>query len=179
MLPTLLLSKFLTGMLLVPASSQAPGKVSPAAISKPVPQATTIAGPTVTPAVITFLATDPDGSPVVSGSSGAVISWSTAGSVLGAWTLKVNAPATFGSCPTVPVSAVTVSCGSVTGGFGGACSGNSSLSTTPTQVAGGTEGLLGFGSAFTVNLTFTLADSWKYIASSLCSLSVTYTITAN
>jgi hypothetical protein len=95
-----------------------------------------------------------------------------------AWTLTVSAAgASFSSCATVPASAVTVTCGSVTGGHTGACSTAATLSTTATKVAGGNEAT-GMAS-YSVNLSFTLADNWKYIASSSCSLSVSYTITAN
>lgn len=171
MLPILLLS----AILLAPAS-RAPGVATPAAVRLQ-PLAVTLSGASATPAAITFSATDPTGTPVVNGSSAASVNWTTNGSVFGAWTLKVSAPAAFASCATVPASAVTVSCGSVTGGFGGACGAATSLSTTPTQIASGNEGFNTV--SYSVNLSFTLADSWKYIASSSCSLSVTYTITAN
>lgn len=175
MLVTLLLSGLLGG--LVSAPKAAPAQVAPAVV-RPNPLATTtISGDTVTPATITFTATNPTGTPVVSGSAAAVVTWKTGTPKGGAWTLTVNSSGTdFSSCTTVPASAVTVTCSSVTGGTAGACSGATALSTSATQVAGGTEGA--GTTTYTVNLGFTLADSWKYIASSLCSLSLAYTITA-
>ena len=166
----------LSGVLLAPGAQPA-AKVSPATVS-PKLGLTTISNTTVTPASITFTATNPGSLPVVGGSSGAVVSWTTAGSIFGSWNLTVSAPANFTSCPTVPVSAVTVSCSSVSGGTGGACGGSSALSTGGVQMASGTQGLLLPGN-YSVNLNFTLQDSWKYIASSSCSLTLTYTITAN
>ena len=137
-----------------------------------------ISNQAVTPGSINFSATDPDTSPAVSGSSAAVVSWQTTGTLASSWNLKVSAPASFSSCPTVPISAVTVSCGSVAGGSAGTCGGSTALSTSPIQIASGTEGFL-LNTSYSVSLNFTLQDSWKYIASSSCSLSVTYTITAN
>ena len=157
--------------------AQPTAKVSPATVS-PKLGFTTISNTTITPASITFSATDPTNRPVVSGSSAAVVSWTTTGSFFGTWNLAVSAPASFTSCPTIPISAVTVSCGSVTGGTGGACGGSSALSTAGVQMASGTQGLL-LAANYSVNLNFTLQDSWKYIASSSCSLTLTYTITAN
>jgi hypothetical protein len=172
MLPTLLFS----GILLASASAKAPGTLSPAVV-RLAPQATSISNQSVTPAAITFTATSPDNSPVVSGSSSALVGWSIDGNTNISWTLSVSAPATFGSCPTVPASAVTVSCGTVSGGTGGVCGGSRSLSTTPTQIANG-AGASG-NRSYSASLSFTLQDSWKYIASSSCSVTVTYSITAN
>ena len=177
MLPTMLFA----GLLSAIASgsvSQTPARATPA-IVRPQPKARNISGAAVTPATISFTATDPAGAPIVNGSASATVSWNTAGnSGTPTWTLQVSAPTTFTSCPTVPASAVIVTCASVTGGTAGACSSPTSLSPTPVQMAGGAEP--GSGSnPYSVNLTFTLQDTWEYIASSSCSLSVTYTITAN
>jgi hypothetical protein len=166
----------LTGILLA-SGAQPAAKVAPAAVN-PKLSLTAITNASITPASITFSATDPSNVPVVGGSSGAVISFTTTGTLLGSWNLKVSAPANFSSCPTIPIGAATVSCSSVTGGSGGACGGSSALSTAGVQMASGTEGLL-VATNYTVNLNFTLQDSWKYIASSSCSLTLTYTITAN
>lgn len=175
MLPLLLFASLLSGAAPVSAS-QAPARVSPAII-RPQPMATSIPTMSVTPAAITFTATDPTGTPVVTGSAGAVVKWSTkGGATANTWTLQVNAPTTFSACPTVPANAVKVTCGSVTGGTG-ACSAAKSLTNTAATIASGTESK--GNTAYTVNLTFTLQDSWKYIATSSCSLAVTYTITAN
>jgi hypothetical protein len=132
-----------------------------------------------TPASITFQGTDPDSS-TVAGSSAATVTWVGFGSTA-SWNLTVQAPSTtFQGCPTVPVSAVRVSCSSaaVTGGGTAACAASTTLSTTPQIVASGNQG---FFSSYTVTLTFTLTDSWKFIAetSPQCSLSVTYTSTLN
>jgi hypothetical protein len=71
-----------------------------------------------------------------------------------------------------------MSCGGVTGGSGGACGGSTALSTAGVQMASGTQTFISSAN-YSVTLSFTLQDSWKYIASSSCSLSLTYTITAN
>jgi hypothetical protein len=140
---------------------------------------TTIPSSSVSPSVVTFSATDPTNSPVVNASASVVVSWTAYVSVLGTWNVKVSAPATFSSCGTVPSSAVTVSCTSVTGGSGGTCSSSSALSTSGVQVASGSEIINVNPTPYSVTLSFTLQDSWKYIASSSCTLAVTYTITAN
>jgi hypothetical protein len=133
---------------------------------------------TATPATITFNATNPGTAPVVAGSATASITWQVL-SGGNTWSLKVqaNAPA-FANCPTVPISAVTVSCASASSGvLGGTatCAGSFPLSTTPVQVAGGAEGLISYNYSVTIN--FTLADRWKYIAETnpACSISLTYT----
>jgi hypothetical protein len=94
----------------------------------------------------------------------------------------VQAPsASFPGCSTVPVSAVTVTCSSATvsGGGSGSCGGPVVLSTSAQNLATGTEAFL--SATYTVNLTFTLTDSWKYVAqlSPPCSLTVTYTANLN
>ena len=171
----------LLAILMAPASGTPvrlpPERPAPVATT-PKPRATTITNAAATPATITFTATNPDTTPTVTGSAAVSVTWQTPGNLFGAWNLKVSAPSTFGSCATVPASAVTVTCGSVTGGSNGACGTATSLSTTATQIASGTEGFI-TTTSYTVNLTFTLQDSWKYIASSSCSLTVSYLITAN
>jgi hypothetical protein len=92
--------------------------------------------------------------------------------------LKVSAAAaSFTNCGTVPRSAVHVSCSGVTGGTAGACGGGFNLSGANQQIANGKEAI-GAGKAYSVTLSFTLADSWSYIAGSSCTLSLTYTVTA-
>ena len=131
-----------------------------------------------TPATITFNATNPGTAPVVAGSATASVTWQVL-SGGNNWSLKVQASApTFVNCPTVPVSAVTVTCASASGGaLGGSatCAGSFPLSTTAVQVAGGAEGLIAYNYSVTIN--FTLADRWKYIAETnpACSVSLTYT----
>jgi hypothetical protein len=139
---------------------------------------------TVSPATITFSATNPGTLPVVAGSSTATTSWNARGSGGGnTWTLKVQAAATtFTNCSTVPVSAVTVTCSAanVTGGSGthGAtanCAAAFPLSTTAATVASGADANNTL--SYSATITFTLADNWKYIAetSPACTLSLTYT----
>ena len=144
------------------------------------PQATGNFTLTVSPATITFNAHNPGTLPVVAGSSAATASWSALGSGNN-WSLTVQAgSSTFANCSAVPISAVTVSCSSVNVfglGGSGSCAGPFPLSTTPQLVASGSEGLVSL--TYSVTLSFTLADSWKYIAetSPACSLSLTYTAT--
>jgi len=132
------------------------------------------------PATITFTAPDPDTTPSVSGSGPVTLSWDTnGGGPANTWKLTVSAPASFSTCANLPASAVTAKCTTVTGGTGGTCSGSVPLSTTATQVASGDEAP-GNNAAYSVALTFTLADSWAYIPSKTsCSLTLTYTVTAN
>ena len=136
-----------------------------------------ISGMTATPATISFSATDPD-SPSVPGNAPASVTWRGTNGFFGSWTLTVQSPSTtFSGCATVPVSAVTVTCTSATVSsfFGSAtCRSPFALSTSAQVVAGGNEGL-GAGD-YAVGLTFTLTDSWRYIAklSPSCSLTLTY-----
>jgi hypothetical protein len=171
----------LLAILMAPASGTPvrlpPQRPAPVATT-PRPRATSITNAAATPATVTFTATNPDTTPSVTGSAAVAVTWQTPGNFLGSWNLQVSAPSTFGSCSTVPASAVTVTCGSVSGGFNGSCGTATTLSATPTQIANGIEGFF-TTTSYTVSLTFTLQDSWKYIASSSCSLSVSYLITAN
>lgn len=140
----------------------------------------TVSSFTAMPSAIYFTAANPDGGPV-SGSSTATLSWSVAGgSTLQNWTVSVQATASsFTGCSTVPVSAVNVSCATaaVNGGGGtGSCGGSFSLSTVAQQVAGGAEG--DGLQDYTVQVNYSLADSWRYVANPSCSLTVTYTVNA-
>jgi hypothetical protein len=131
-----------------------------------------------TPATVTFTATNPDSAPTDSGSATVTLTWKTAGgATTRTWNVKASAPAAFTSCATVPSSAVTATCTSVTGGTGSTCSAAGALSTAGVQIASGDEAT--GNASYTVKLTYTLADSWEYIASSSCSLTVTYLLTAN
>lgn len=149
----------------------------PRLIAQPAPKAANFTL-TVTPATITFDATNPGTLPVVAGSATANASWQSL-SGGGNWSLTVQANSpTFANCPTVPISAVTVTCSAASiGSLGGSanCAGSFPLSTTAVQVAGGAEGLLALNYSVTIN--FTLSDRWKYIAETnpACSLSLTYT----
>ena len=145
--------------------------------------ATSISGPTITPTTITFSSPDPDASPV-NGSSTATIVWSNSGgSANVGWTLGVQANSSaMVLCGSVPVSAVRVQCNSVsstgTGNpIGNCANGALALTTSPQTIASGNR--QGNPGNFSVVLTFTFTDSWKYPANSSCSLNLTYTITAN
>ena len=136
---------------------------------------------TVTPATINFVTSNnPTATPVVAGSAPASVTWNAL-SIFdnNNWTLTVqSASPNFANCPSVPISAVTVTCSSATlGGVGGSatCSGSFPLSTTPQTVAGGVVGTL-YSYNYSVTINFTLADSWKYIAETnpQCSLSLNY-----
>jgi hypothetical protein len=174
---------WLSTFVLLAAASGRPVRlpVRPHTISPTARLAGAVTNMTATPATISFQATDPD-SPSVSGSSPGSVTWKATGIIPASWSLTVQAPAaTFPGCPTVPVSAVRVTCTgvTVTGGGNGSCSGPVSLSTSAQNLAAGTEGLL--NTTYTVNVTFTLTDSWKYIAqlSPQCSLSISYTANLN
>jgi hypothetical protein len=139
---------------------------------------TTMSAVSATPSTISFTATDPD-SGAVSGSSAATISWTTTGgSPSQTWTLTVQAASSsFASCSTVPASAVTATCTTVTEGKPGSCGSAVTLSTVAQQVASGKEDNASPAS-YSVAISFTLADSWSYIANPSCSISLTYTVTA-
>ena len=139
----------------------------------------TVSNLAVSPTSITFTATDPDLGTVVGPAT--TVTWHATNQDNGkTWTLKVAASAsTFAGCATVPASAVTVKCSSasVTAGGTGICGGAVGLSTSSQQLASGHEG--NSDANYTVNLSFTLADSWKYIATQTpsCTLTLTYTAT--
>jgi hypothetical protein len=133
-----------------------------------------------TPGTISFQATNPNLG-TVSGSSPGSVNWMIlGGSHLQNWTLSVQAGGTaFTGCPTIPISAVRVSCGSasVSGAAGtGACAGSFPLSTTPQQIAGGAEA--DSTGSYSVSMNYTLAESWRYVASSACSFTLTYIVDA-
>jgi hypothetical protein len=133
-----------------------------------------------TPGTISFQANNPD-SGAVSGSSPGSLTWTVvSGSHLQSWTLTVQSQSSsFTGCPTIPVSAVRVSCGSagVTGTAGtGVCGGSFPLSTTAHQIAGGAQAD-GTG-MHTVSMNFSLSESWRYVASSACTISLTYSVNA-
>ena len=143
--------------------------------------ATTITGPTVSPATISFTSPDPDQTPV-NGSSTATIQWTMSGNTLGSWSLTVQSvSSSLGSCPAVPASAVSFQCNSATPdtlGNASCSSGSFSLSTSPQTIASGTRQGAGV-SPTTVTISFTFTDAWKYPASSSCSVQIIYTVTAS
>ena len=134
------------------------------------------------PASVSFTAGDPD-SPFVAGSSTTTVSWTVAGTLLQTWNLTLSSAATsFTNCPTVPITAVTVTCSSASadGILSSAnCGAASPLSNSPTTVASGRNGFL--TSNYSVTLTYTLTDQWKYIArtSPQCTLNITYNALVN
>lgn len=132
---------------------------------------------TVNPATISFSATNPTTVPVVTGSATATATWSALSSGNN-WSLTLKAASsTFTNCSTVPVSAVTATCSSVSvsGRGSGSCAGAFPLSTTAQVVASGSEGT--YSQNYSATISFTLADNWKYIAetSPACTISLTYT----
>jgi hypothetical protein len=140
----------------------------------------TLGSISASPGTISFQATNPDLG-AVSGSAPGSLTWMVqSGSHLQNWTLSVQAGSSaFVGCPTIPISAVHVNCGSasVSGGNGtGACSGSFPLSTSAQQVAGGLEG--DDTNTYSVLINFTLAESWRYAASSACILTLTYSVNA-
>jgi len=140
----------------------------------------TVGSVSASPGTISFQASNPDQG-AVSGSSPGSLTWMVlSGSHLQNWTLSVQAgSSSFVGCPTIPISAVQVNCGSATvsGGAGtGACSGSFPLSTTPQQIAGGAEG--DGTNSYTVTTNFTLAESWRYVANSSCTITLTYSVNA-
>jgi hypothetical protein len=134
----------------------------------------------ISPATITFDATNPDLAPAAPGNASASVSWQNRNGSSGSWSLTVQADSpSFSNCPMVPISAVTVSCASSTTNLGrsGNCSPSFALSTAPQIVAGGSQSRATF--SYAVVLGFVLADNWKYVAetSPSCSLSLSYTAT--
>ena len=134
----------------------------------------------VSPGTITFTASNPDAGSVA-GSAPATINWLvSAGSHLQSWSISLQAAtSTFANCPTIPISAVQVRCStaSVSGGGGsGTCGGSFPLSTTLQQSAAGAQG--DNSNSYTVLLNFTLAENWRYAVNSSCTLTITYSVTA-
>lgn len=175
------------GVLLGTASLFSQGAYAQAVKQKRAPNlrlrpAVTITTPlAVTPATLTFNATDPDLGPFTTSGTA---TWALALSLLSNnWTLTVRAnSSSFTNCSQVPVSAVTITCVSVTnGGVGapGTCNGAFTLSTSNQQIASGPELLTALAS-YTVNISYKLADSWQFIAavSPACTLSLSYTLNA-
>jgi hypothetical protein len=136
------------------------------------PQPMTVSAQSVTPATITFTAPDPDTNATVAGSASASLKFTLAMGKT-AWSVAVSSPG-FTNCATVPVSAVTATATCTTTSGTSSCS-NGALSAAGTTIASGTKA--NPASAFTITIAFTLADSWTYIASSSCSLALTYSIT--
>jgi hypothetical protein len=140
----------------------------------------TLGSLSATPATISIRAANPD-LVLVSGSSPGSLTWMVLSGVHSQnWTISVQAgSSSLIGCPTVPISAVRVSCGTATvSGTGGTgtCSGSFPLSTTAQQIAGGLEG--DGSQSYSVSMNFTLAESWRYVANSACTITLTYTVNA-
>jgi hypothetical protein len=133
---------------------------------------------------VSFAATNPD-SPAVAGNTSVTVSGLIGANQAGAsFKLQVYAAgATFSNCTTIPVSAVTITCTSLfnPGNNDVSCASPATLSTSPVTVASGTLPNAGSSTSFWVTFSYTLTDSWEYIAqtSSACALNVTYLATAN
>ena len=143
------------------------------------PEATSITLYTVLPASVTFAATNPTTTPSVSGSSAVTLAFSlNGGSSARTWNIQLkSATATFAGCTTVPVNAITATCSAVTGGTGGTCAGAFPLSTTNTLLSSGTEA--NGTASYTVTVTFSLADDWKYLPVTCTPQTFSYLLTAN
>jgi hypothetical protein len=140
----------------------------------------TLGSLSATPATISIRAANPD-LVLVSGSSPGSLTWMVLGGAHSQnWTISVQAASSsLIGCPTIPISAVRVSCGTATvSGIGGtgSCSGSFPLSTTAQQIASGLEG--DGTQSYSVSMNFTLAESWRYVANSACTITLTYTVNA-
>jgi hypothetical protein len=140
----------------------------------------TLGALSATPGTISFQASNPDGG-LVSGFSPASLTFMVlSGSHLQNWTLSLQAGSnSFVGCSYIPISAIRVNCGSasVSGGGGtGSCAGSFPLSTASQQIAGGAQG--DGSNSYSVSINFTLAESWRYIANSACTITLTYAVNA-
>jgi hypothetical protein len=150
---------------------------------EPKPSVPSITSFTALPSTITFTSSDPD-----LGATGSAIVTITVAKAMNnhPWTLTVQASSsTLTNCTSVPVSAIRASCSGVvvsgTGGVSptGSCSAPFSLSTAPTQLAGGNQG--NQTETYTINVAYPFNDNWQYSGASspACSLTLSYTATAN
>ena len=172
----MILAALSTGILLLAAADRVARRPTTVVIR---PEANGISSYTVSPASVTFAAANPTTTPSVSGSSTVTLNFSlTGGNSARTWNIQLKSTtATFAGCTTVPLSAITATCGSVTGGTGGTCAGGFAVSTTNTQVASGTETT---GSAsYSVTVNFALADDWKYLPATCTAQTFSYLLTAN
>ena len=90
------------------------------------------------------------------------------------WTLNVQAAAnTFTGCSTAPVAAVQAACAGASAGA--SCAGSAvPLSTSPQAIASGKQA----NGTYSITINFTLAESWRYVANSACTIIITYSINA-
>ncbi len=172
----MVLAALSTGILLLAAGDRVARRPTTVVIR---PEAIGISSYTVSPASVTFAAANPTTTPSVSGSSTVTLSFSlTGGKTSRTWDIQLKSTtATFAGCTTVPLSAITATCGSVTGGTGGTCAGGFAVSTTNTLVASGNEA--NATSSYSVTLNFNLADDWKYLPATCTAQTFSYLLTAN
>ena len=177
-------SLFIVG-LLAAQTGKHPPKMAPHPALSVKPLATANFSVYASPSSISFAATNPD-SPTVAGSATTTVSWTTTSTPANdPWKLQVSSTSSsFSNCATaIPASAVTITCTSGfnpgPGGFN--CGAPATLSTSPVTVASGTLPYAGSSTSFWMTFTFTLTDSWSYIAqtSSSCTLNITYLATVN
>jgi hypothetical protein len=140
----------------------------------------TVASLLASPGTINFQANNPD-LVMVAASSPATVTWVvTGGHAASQWNLAVQSgSSSITGCPTVPLSAVRVTCASasVSGGAGtGSCSGAFDLSTSPQQIAAGQQG--DGNNNYSVSINFALAESWRYVANPSCTFTLTYSVNA-
>jgi hypothetical protein len=129
--------------------------------------------------LVSFNLNDPDGAPV---SSGGTVTWTvTGGRTAKGWNLYMSSggATTLTNCTEVPISAVRVTCGTVSGGTTGTCDSGGTLTTTEVEIARGPEAANTYTT--TVSLTYSITDAWKYKGHTTpaCSLNVSYHISAN
>ncbi len=133
----------------------------------------------VNPGDVVFRAQDPDSAPAP---VSAAVSWSADGKNNKQWSFSAqSASPNFPSCPTVPLSAVTVTCSNlVIDGVAHPCSASFPLSAAPQYLVQSRQ-VKGTAVNYAVNLVFSWNDSWKYIpvSNTPCSVSLTYTATFN
>ncbi len=134
-------------------------------------------GVTVSPASISFAATDPASPPAPVSAS--ISWWGIGGSASRTWTVRVQAsPASVTNCPNVALSAFTVTCSTLTNAASsGSCNGSFPVSGSNQTLATGPQAnLLG---RYVVNFTVQFSDSWRYPANAAgCALNLTYTVEA-
>ena len=161
-------------------------QVTPAAVIAPMLSTIstfTVNGST-SPAAIRFTANNPGGT--IAGSATALLDMNVPNQNHNPWTITVQAAASTMNCGTataVPVSAIRVTCsgayhpGSHQGSA--ACSGAFALSSGSAQtIVSGT--LSTTNGDYGATVTFTLNDSWNYIATTgqSCSVNINYVATA-
>ena len=144
---------------------------------------TTMQSLTVTAGTIN--ATNPQALP--SPTTPVTVSWQQSLADKTGWTLMLQVPSQtmLNGCtasPAVPVTAIRVTCNSVTStagaGWTGSCQA-SNLTLSPGQtytIASGDTGNKNTPANVTVNLTYTFADDFKYVPTSSCTLPLTYSV---